>query len=699
MARKKSNTTKIIASIILVLILVVGAYFVINSFSDEDGPPLLAIGDQCNLAGSGTIDNVFTCPSNCDVFVTKECNVATSEARVIFRTNANSKEDYNTRTSLKWVAIRGIISGSTFNPTDNLQVYCVSSSAGGSRTSPINIDTVYNTRLWAWNGNLYVETGSTGDVIRQYYLCNNQIDQATLNTATQSTPVPGYSSKERLGGTDQAYSCSTPYYVNSVLRGNAQYSGSNSGTAVSNVFRIGDGDRVTFSGDITYAIIDESNACVVSTCNSLNTGYTKCEVVNGCPQKTTNVDCNLGEVCQNGATGAKCISPIQFLTAGFQDQEGTTRGGFAVGEDIYFSYHISSDTAHNANVIIELRDLSNNLITSKIEQLTFPNPTTKVVSFTGLQNTGTYKVVLKVTYDGDKTVTPQEYQFRVANTISMEIVGSSAGAVKTIYTNAPAIVEIKVFGEDGKFTSAETTLSATLVEGNKRTPVTPSTTDFKDGVYDYIFNLPAVQVDAILQVTGSANKLGFRIEQTKDLVVKPANVNIEFSNIGLLQDLDTGISKTVTIETKNPQLDFIDVDSIVVTAELPGGRTDTTPINVQRTALGKYEFTYTFGQTSGAYFFNVNAQKTGFISRPLKSSAINVAPGGGTGYECVENNECGTGKICVSNSCVEDNVGGSTFIWYAIYFVGAILIVFIIIVVVRIARRPKREVSSSITGL
>lgn len=698
MVKKKKNT-KVIVSIILLLVVAIGAYLIITNLGGEDGLKILAIGDQCNVAGSGTTDNKFICNSNsgCDVLGWNNCDTkAQDTARVTVRA-----KNALYGTSGHWVAYIG--------QYDQLESYV--------RSGAVSTSTIYNgqeviTLPFGFKGFI-----SKSGVYRDNGLFIAQTPGANLETNdkwyrytpgqganTNPVPIDNCAGSEICSGTLSSYVCESAWTIKSSSgsvkeSGKATYNSKDPGKYSTALKRIANGDSFDFPGKINYAVIDVSNACVVSTCNSLKTGYTKCEQVNGCFVKTSLVNCQSGEVCQDAPSGAKCINPIDFIYTSLVDQEGTERTGFAVGEDIFFEYQINSDSASSATATVELRDLSNNLITSKIEQFTFPNVKSSVVQFPGQTSTGTYKVVVKVTYSNGLTVAPKEYEFRVADTIAMEIVGSSDGAVKTIYTNAPAIVEIKVFGEDGKFTSADTTMDAVLIEGVKRTPLTPYKTDFKNGVYDYYYTLPPVQVDAILQVSGTATKLGFKTSQTKDLVVKPANLVVDFSNIALLQDLDTGVTKTITIDIKNPQLEFINADTIVVTAELPGGRQDALPINVVNKGTGKYEFAYTFGTTSGAYFFNVRAEKAGFISKPLKSSAINVAPGGGGGLECVENSDCSTGEICTNNVCVVDTVGGSPIVRYIIYTVIGIVILLIIIVIIRIARRPRQQVSPGLTGI
>lgn len=696
---KKKKHTKVIVSIVLLLIVAVSAFFIIKNYGGDEGLQLFAVGDQCNVAGSGTTDNLFTCNSNngCDVMGWNQCDTkAQDTARVVVRA-----KNALYGTSGHWVALIG--------QYDQLESYVRSGSVSTSTlySGQDVIDLPFGFKGFISTSSVYRDSGLfVAQNPGANLATNNQWYRYSPGQGANTNPEPidNCAGSEICSGTLSAYVCESPWTIKSSSgaikeSGTASYNSKNAGQYQTALKRISNGDSFNFPGKINYAVIDVSNACIVSTCNSLKTGYTKCEQVSGCYVKTDPVSCLSGEVCQDTPSGAKCVNPIDFIYASPVDQEGNERSGFAVGEDIYFEYQINSESASGATATVELRDLSNNLISSQIQQFTFPNTQSSVVNFPGRDSTGTYKIIVKVTYNSGLTIEPREYEFRVADTIAMEIVGSSDGAVKTIYTNAPAIVEIKVFGEDGKFTSADTTLTAVLIEGLKKTPLTPYDTDFKNGVYDYYFNLPPVQVDAILQVTGTAQKLGFKTSQSKDLVVKPANLVVDFSNIALLQDLDTGVTKTITIDIQSPQLNPINADTVVVTATLPGGREDSNPIIVRNTGTGKYAFDYPFGDVSGAYFFTVRAEKAGFISKPLTSSAINVAPGGGTGLECVENKDCSTGEICTNNVCVVDNVGGSPTVRYIIYTIIALAIGFIIWLIIRLARRPRSQTSPGLTGL
>lgn len=687
--------------IVLGVLALAGIFFFNSDFSGDS--PFLSITNQCNLAGSGTTQNVFSCPSDCDIILSSECNQATSEPTVIFRTNANSKEDYNTRTlPTRWIAIRGLISGSNFIKTDSLQLYCVTSSAGASNSrNQINIQTVHNTRLFAYNGNLFVETGSTGSTLREYSLCNDLVDESLFNEATQSSLSIKYANKEIVSGNSDAYSCEVPYFVNDVEKGKVSYSSDSPGKAMSKLFTIGRNDVVRFSGDITYAIIDQNNACVQSTCNSLNTGYYGCEVQNSCGVRGDFVECGTGTVCSETSQGAVCSSPIDVISSEFQDVDGNVRSGYSLEEEIYFSHQVNSESTNKANVITEFRDLNGNLLDTSIEQVNFPNPTSSVVHFDNPGRTGTYKVILRVEYDNGKKIVPKEFEIRVADQITLEIIGSSEGSVKTIYTNAPGIVELRTFDESGKSTSAETkVISVKLKEGNKETILTPFDTNFKSGEYQYFYNIPSIQFDSLLLVEAEASKLGFTVKKTEDFIVKPANILIELPNVKNLVDLSPGIIKTVEIQTKNPQQELMDVDSIKVTATLPSGNKE--PVNnIEKVGIGKYKFDYQFdlpsGIAQGAYFFEVETNKQGFISQPKTSQAISVAPDGGSGLECTNNNQCGVSQICSNNQCVADTGGGNVlfYVFVSILSVGGIFMVFIIY---RLIKSKKSQVSSSVTG-
>lgn len=711
MVKKKIGTWGKLAVFLIIVGLIIGGYFVIKSLGGDNNPFLSVsnIGQQCNLAGTGTTDNKFTCPSECDVVGWNTCEQQTGQDLVLFRTNFVATDLTNTNFNIqgKWIAY-------DVNGDGQLECFTTQTTKSPTCNRPFlsEITTPFlNNFVWkASFSEIFVQQPGGSCVDK---LGANKDLRFLAGTGCELSPtsIPSYrnSGQEILaGGQGQSYICETPYTITNangqvVKSSKTAYGGKNSGEYNTGVLRLTEGQSLNFGGKINWAVIDASQSCAIDSCNADKTGIIKCiEDSNQCRVKDSNVQmCNTGEVCvdRDGSSviPARCESPVDIAEYGFQDAEGEDVAGYTTDQPIYFIYRLTSELASNAQVTFDLVDVNGGLKERKIESVNFPQTQANVIQFQNPGEIGNFKVIVKISYDG-KPTTPQEFEFSVANEFSMEIIGSSAGTVKTIYTNAPAIIELRVFGGDGKFTTADTSVKATLIQGNQKTEIQPFDTKKETGIYSYYYNLPNIQVDSVLRAEASATKLGLTITKTKDLIVKPAFIDLTFTNVANLVDLDEGISKTIKFTTKDPQGDPVNVDSLIISVIEPSGKTEPlSSSNIRNTGAGNYEFDYSFNKGSGAYFFKVDASKQLFNSKSLTTPAINVIQGGGQGLECTENAQCGVGKICVSNQCV-DNVETPTYI-YIVWGLIFVLVVVVIIVVVRVARRPKKQQGTSITGL
>lgn len=634
-------------------------------------PKGLTVGEipsGCNVVGSGTTDNVFTCTSQCDVNGFDTCTSQTGEQQiVVFRTNAKSSNDYENAET--WIAINGVPSGKSLTETSNLIGYCPTGSHGNIVGGVLSMDTPHNNDIRIYNSRIYIVIGS--DMFR-YDVC----DSADLSL----TPKEPYTSnnQEIYSGTTNAYLCEKEWKITksgqTINSGIATYSGGSSGDYETGVKRLNRNEVFEFSGRISYAIIDATQSCIIDTCNIENTGYYKCiEDNNGCKVKSNSLTlCSEGEFCIQKPSGAECSIPFDIFYE-FQDANENTKTGFGIDEDIYFDLLTNSQTINNAILDISLLDSQNNVIVTKTRTITYPNTQSLILDFPSQSDTGLYKIRLDISFE-DKQVS-REYEFRVANPISLSIRAFSEGAGTTLFTNEPSIVEFRVFDDAGNPTSANTNL---ILDINGKTIQSPIPITKTLGVYQYIV---VVQEDGILNAIGSAEKLGFTKTQTAEFIVKPADIRIEFLNIGLLQDIKLG-AYTIEFETRNPQGDLINTQNSVEVILPAGTKQSLTSIQGSN---GKYSFVYNFN-TEGGYKIKIRSETIGYTPKEVESPFINVIKEGGDILECDSSDDCGLGKICVNNKCTDESPGSSILV-YLLIGGSILLVVVIVILIIKLKKR------------
>lgn len=702
---KKSQTKYIwigavLIAVVAILILLFGNFEFTHSFSLKIERPL-AIGDVptgCNIGGAGTTANEFICPGVCDVNGWSDCTTQTGEIPiVIFRTNAISKEDYNDRTKVTWIALNGLISNNKFTKTQELQLYCITSSAGGSRTSEIILDNnqapPFNTRLYAWNSYLYAETGTGTVVMRQYKLCNDITDSNLLKIATSLQSIPAYATRERFGGSSNPFQCSKAWKIENggVVKtsGTASYSSTTTGRYDTGIKRLSKNDKLTFPGNINYAVIDTSNACVRDICSDDKLGIIKCiKDANNCPikdSKTTN--CITGEFCTQLESTAVCEAPFE--------ESVDVKSGFSFDEVINMKYGLKSARVTNALVTFTLRNTNNRQQAIEIVGPTNLNlpVTDKSITFTNPKLVGSYEIVVDKSYDG-KSVSPTVYAFSVGNPLelSVKIPYSDLTGVKLI-VGSQFYIDVGV-SENGM-------LIPDLVT------VTPKATlKLPDGtIKDVAVGQPVLKNDYLryyfsvgeagrFTFTAKASKFGVETKESETSAeVRLPQIDISYTNINQITNTKPGL-KTIKFETRDA---YGELFNTVITAKVvPSGAStgagdiDVTSM-VTSTETGKYEFQYSF--PAGAYIIKVKATApgySGFVELP--SASINIDETGQT-KECGQSSDCPQGYTCNSSGqCV-----GNTPQW-VYYLIISLAIIFAIIVVIVFANLLKKKNNVVIGG-
>ena len=210
---------------------------------------------------------------------------------MIFRTNIQNG-DYS---KLGWVAVdlnRDRIIESCFSRK--------SYTTGGSCTSSNEIGrTPENYRICLWNDKIVIQSNN-----QNYYF-------PTSDILCDLTPIPTepYKSnnQEVYSGILKVYFCETSLLIDNNQVETATYSGKTIGYYQTKEYTIQGDQQVSFSGNIHYTVIDDSSACSVSQCNSLNTGYYKCLDLNGCLTRSEALTlCSEGKSCVQKSSGAVC---------------------------------------------------------------------------------------------------------------------------------------------------------------------------------------------------------------------------------------------------------------------------------------------------------------------------------------------------------------------------------------------------------
>ena len=184
-----SKTIAIIVGILLVVI--VAGYFTIEKLS-------LALPSGAKKVGElSTLDSSYTCDEElCLGWCVINCDVPTTEPKVVFRTNVASSSDYDD--SGKWFVINCAVSNNQCIETTDLISYCRDSSFTSTCGVTTKVkDILFGTSLYARSSYLYV---STEGHCRKYSLCSTG--------DTTKTPLEPYkSNNQEMYDSQTQYAC------------------------------------------------------------------------------------------------------------------------------------------------------------------------------------------------------------------------------------------------------------------------------------------------------------------------------------------------------------------------------------------------------------------------------------------------------------------------------------------------------------
>lgn len=671
--------------ILLILIIIAIALIAYRIYSSpESGKKfgISTIADICNSGGTGSSSVIFDCPADssvdkCEVYGFKNCNEKVGTQTVTLRTNFNGYP-----VSGSWLSINCIPSGASCITTSNLNGYCYTSTASNNPLGTNVATTNSGIRIYAYNSRIYIEKSSTATQIF-----------APCSTADISlSPTEPYKSnnQEKYSGTSMYYCESNAYLTSNGVENlveKAIYSNpTTSGTYNTKTYLLDKGQRFRFDGGtINWQIIKPGSvSCIVDKCNNARTGILVCSTDQyGCPKiAETAVLCPNGMYCIDLAGGAKCKSPFEISIA-LEDIDGNKKTSFGVGEDIYVRILVDSLTEKSATIkSLLLNSQDNQISPEQSKGVSFPNTQSWRINYDGIKEVGEYKILVKIPY-GDAIIN-QEISFRVSNPIYMAVRAFSEGAGTALYTNNPVIIELRVFdgtADQTTPTSANTNVNLLLstTSGKILNLVAPTVQQYSLGIYRYTIT-PGEE--GLLKVIGSAEKFGYIVNHSEEFIVLPSDIQIKFSNIDLLANINLGIHE-VKFETRDPQGNLINSQNTVQVLSKDGKVTDVTSISGSN---GQYSFNYNFA-TQGGYWFKVRSTASGYTPKTTDSPSINVRPG--PNPVCASKADCPTGYTCTDGKCVAEN---PINIWLWVILIGG-SITMVIIIVLLVIKLKKRRVA------
>jgi len=700
--KKKKSKIWVIALIILALVFAgyMGWFKIGNSYSfvPIDCNP----GVLCHEA-TGIY---YECPldvAGCLVKAVMECNNPTSQQKVVMRTNAGSFEDYNTRTSVIWIALRGLISNDVFTSTDDLHVYCVSSVTGGTTTSPIILpdgkSPIYNTQLWAWGSKLYVLTGSTGDIRRAYDLCDSTLDANTLAIAKSNSPVAGMSSKEVVAGTENTFQCNgryeiynsltdynknpkpMPFYYDSQFMWSSSKAGNK--TSTPNPSQINPGQVVYATGGTTthiyYSNLKDVETCTIPVCKSDKSGFYECK--NGLVNRLNLTDCDIngGYVCE--PTLGKCSFALTEKTIKIQDEWGTEKPVFITTDKITVNTKLRSERISSGIVTLQVFSDSDpyNYIADYNKDYIFTSTTYTPIPIDNPSISGGYFIKVYATPTGKDPIYIGSYNFDIAEKIESSVNIRAKEVFGKILVGQEFYIEVNVIDtksppQEAKKIYLNITLNGIPLE------VPSSYEDITSGTTrTYRFTITANQPGPIV-AKGYVESLNGALSKMTSFSSSVESIEVNTDYI----DLPTGCTnpgiKTIHFESKDSNDNYIEtINSLYLTNTLSSLKNISDLI--KRTDVGKYYFTYDFTVDSYSLLLNAYSPVLGKSSQPRTGSfeSNNVCDE----KECGSNAECvnlhGEGWICSSGTCKDSNPDWLTYLIVGIIAFG--IIVFIIIII------------------
>ena len=726
MARKKRSNKNvgIIAVVIIVsLIAVASFYLYLNNPFQQASLPL---DSSCYVKGSSTAQNSFKCDSpKCAVIVRTTCNTKTGSPKVIFRTSASTSADYDKTTT--WIAFdrgTGNLQGYAFNANkyssttqltnplltfNGIQLFYISNvlylGKGEVSTTQVNCDyccvgKCHGFKKYIRDGTCKICSSCVPDKVKTcdtvpLYLYNTMGD----TNGADLTPNTKYNCDnihEKCAGDSYKYYCSSDIKIDNTLYKtiiyNAPDTGQNADSRLltSGLIELKSGQTITATGmSIDWAIIDDSKACSVSKCSSSNDGYNVC-VKSTCPElSSTFTPCLKGESCTQTGTGgeAKCSTPFRTSGKFTNDRGDVEKTGYALSENIYFQYNIDSSTIKNVNLDFVLVDLNGNELTPKQSKSVTSFPQTYKLSFPARTVTGTYKVRVDIRYSD--VLTPEYYQFSVANPITLAIHATGEAGEGSLFTNEITTVEVRVLDEAGEYTSASVKKITASIEG---TDLTYVDADSSLGKYEYMYNIPK---EGKLRVSAEVEKLGFTATQSSEFVVNPADVQVKFTNVENLQNIAFG-TYAVTFETRTPHGSLLSTSNKFRMLKPDGTFENIAVVNGNN---GQYSISFNFDK-EGGYKPYVTSSAVGFTTKETEDVPfINVIKEGGEVLECTSNDQCTLGKICQDNVCISSTPETPWLMYLTITVVSIMIIVVLILIFKLLKKRKSTQIDSSFVDI
>ena len=712
MARKKNNTK----TIAIVIILVVLGLWYFNSGDDGDTKPFGLIEVPIE---SGVRQNSYVCPTgnNVTCFVTGEMDCTLKDSQgvpvVISRTDNG---DY----ASGWIALDNPLTSA-----QDLQVYCEYGTYQNNFVpqNPINLSgnpTAYYTTApssSACTNNRCIFILISGTTYRRY---SSSVSCSYPITATDPTPLIGgvCGIYEVCEGESNQYSCTGQLKKGNTVLTSVDYNNQNQGFGIkTNQVTITGGEIVDMLGGDANRVIYNSrriiDVCVEndvpknqcsgdfsikicnSTSNQLNLPVT-CDSISGS-----------GSVCTiDSQNGARCTTPIEHSDEKFYLDNSET-SGYKPSEPIEFraKFRTTASTVPSVSTKIYIINTNNGEKVSGTEQtrLVSLSSTSKEekCTFNKLPR-GDYKVVVEMTYLGDKKVTPNiEKTFKVDEPLDLEIRYFNHADDRFLPTSGYQVEVLLKVSESGVAYPINPALTRLTVKQGS-TPL-PNPTTFrgysddlgKYQIYEYIFTTTASESSVPLYADAyveSDNGLNGQESYKEDLL--PGKIKVEITNAGTIpSQLEPG-SYTIYFTTKDPLGNLIETTN-VLTLDKQGQKTETLPSTIIQGSGGSYSFTYNF-QIETTHSFHIFSSKPPFISESEDIDPINVQKGGSGFGQCVDNSGCDPGEICDNRTC--KSTTESNIFNYGLIILGAGVVILLVIIYF-MSQRKKSEVGNSISGL
>lgn len=682
----KVKVKRTIIFVIIALILLFGVFLYFKPFQQ-------AVLGTCNIVASGTTVSQFTCESSsCTVNGWDNC-LEKQEiiGNVIARTNINLKNmtcgnygctasdmyNYFKTNTLELDVNPSILgnSGDTTSLSTLFNVFLSYSTSGYSHTNVLfwfdqkdKFDRNWRMSVVSTSGDYLIEWTDGS----QYYSFRlSKYGNTNPRIPIVISSIPEYAVNKQEAYTDgltssisTSYQCQEQWQIltssGSVkTSGTASYSSNTFGKYQTGSKTLSTNEKFIFSKNIDYSVVDLSNACTISKCNDLKTGYYNCiKDANGCNTLSTQLTSCPSNTCQDTLSGAKCAD-VFSVSGELLDSKYASKTTFSAGETIFFKTLITSSIVNTATVRVSLEDLNNNIIATKNYNMNFPNTNPLEMSFAGINDSGDYKVVLRIS-SADK-IFEQEFPLRVSNPITIVIRAFDENTGTKLYTNNDFTIQVRVFDSSSSPTTGTTTLVTSLngVSINAISSNSPSL-----GVYDFKYK---VDKDGLFKVQATVDKFGYKIINNQEYVVNPSDIKIAFMNINSIQNVVPG-EYTIRFETTDPQDNLISTQNTVSILQ-PEGR--TVILDTIDGSNGEYSFDYNFA-TQGGYKIKVSSSATSYTSKVLESPFINIVESGKK-YECVSSSECDTNQVCTNNECIEQK-SKTNYSLYIIIFLFLVII-------------------------